>query len=87
MHVLQDLKSKRLPSLALHPSLTWTEYLGLLTYTGMGGHPSNDLKEESIFLSVIFFVYFEISPMQLLLCCPDHLFCSHLQSSLSFRVM
>lgn len=57
MHVLQDLKSKRLPSLALHPSLTWTEYLGLLTYTGMGGHPSNDLKEESIFLSVIFFLF------------------------------
>lgn len=79
MHVLQDLKSKLLPSLALHPSLTWTEYLGLLTYTGTGGHPSNDLKEES-FLSVIF-VSFESSPMQLLLCFSDHLFCSHLQLS------
>lgn len=32
MHVLQDLKSKRLPSLVLRRSLTWTEYLGVLTY-------------------------------------------------------
>lgn len=62
MHVLQDLKSKRLPSLALHPSLTWTECLGLLTYTGMGGHPSNDLKEESIFLSFFFFCLFQNQP-------------------------
>lgn len=46
MHVFQDLKCKRLPSLALHPSLTWTEYLGVLTYISTSGNPSKDLKRE-----------------------------------------
>lgn len=44
-HALQDLNCKRLPSLALHPSLTWTKYLGVLTYIRSAG---NTLKENIV---------------------------------------
>lgn len=55
MHVFQDLKYKRLPYLALHPSLTWTEYLGVLTYISTSGNPSKTLKENEVFTFFLFF--------------------------------
>lgn len=67
MHVLQELKSVQLPSLALHLSLslslTWTVYSCYWLYinTCMGHNPSKGFY-------VLFVLFFKTSPMQLICC-------------------